>query len=282
MLTLLIDAHYLCWRAYHTTGKLTYNGDATGVVFGFLRDIETLRSRFLTDRMAFCFDSTSVSKRKQLRPSYKANRNVVHCSPKELNDAESVRRQINQLRLHTLSQLGYLNVFMEPGYEADDIIASICRSGLEKDIIIVSGDADLFQLLRKGVTMYNPRGNENTDARSFQKKYGIEPVLWPMVKAMAGCRSDNIAGVHGIGEKTALKIVRGELPKNHKAVIAVADNQDAVNDNLALVRLPFPGCPEYEIEDQPDIQPGPWREVLRKFGIKSLRGMESQQKGLFP
>lgn len=277
-LILLIDAHYLAWRAFHTTGGLSHGGIGTGVLYGFFRDIKTLRERFYTDQLVFAFDS-GESLREQETPTYKQNRRTQYRSEEEEAAYRGMKRQIYKLREEVLPKdLKFKNVLMEPGYEGDDVIASVCGS-YPHEIIIISGDADLFQLLNSRVSIYNPRKGKMITETSFKKEYGITPRQWISVKAISGCKTDNIEGVKGVGEKTAISYIKGELRKTSPRFALIEDHAEMIRANLRLVRLPFPGCPDFDIAHQPDIDERVWRDTMFAFGIKSLN--EVKQKGFF-
>src|SRR5437868_2353755 len=112
---LLIDVPSLAHRAFHTTGGLVFDGRHTGVVFGVLRYLVTLEGYFPGARPVFAFDSGPYL-RAAVCPSYKAGWNGTD---------ETLKRQLGQIRDDVLPALGYANIFHAPGYEADDVIASL-------------------------------------------------------------------------------------------------------------------------------------------------------------
>ena len=135
-------------------GSLSYGGNATGVVYGFLKDIITLKKRFETNYIVFCWDY-GKGIRKLISSDYKSNRH----KDKEDDDFEiSFKKQVTLLRTEYLKQIGFRNIFYQDGYESDDIIASVCRNLPDGDKgIIVSADHDLYQLLTANISMYNPQ-----------------------------------------------------------------------------------------------------------------------------
>ena len=275
---LILDCNFLCYRTLWSIGELSHNGIQTGVAFGFLSDMLSLEHRFGAQHVIFCFDSKQ-SKRKRLYPIYKNNRHIPNknATPEEAEiqklEQYEFYDQVNQLRSVILPNLGYENkIMMTPGYEADDWIAKSCALVLNdhpKDkIIIVSGDHDLFQCLNDSIEMYNPNQMKLHTLASFYKKYGIVPALWPNVKAIAGCPSDNIKGVPGVGEKSALSYLKETLPKN-KRHQAILDNQDIINRNMILTKLPLDGLPDYYFNKaQPDNEK--WGRVTKLLGMTTL------------
>lgn len=274
-LTLLVDCHYLCWRAYYTTGHLTHGLVPTGVIYGFLREIKNLIDRFYTEQIVFCFDSIK-SKREALLSTYKSTRKKKVRTEDEQVSLNQFSDQIRNLRDRILPNLGYKNIFRVSGYEADDLIADIAINST-KDFVIVSGDADLYQLLNNRISIYNPRGGETTTARTFRKKFRINPREWVSIKAMAGCSTDDITGIKGVGEKTAIKYIKGELDAGSAAFKKIISSQKLIEKNTRLVKLPFEGCPRIEVLQQPATDLAKWREVLESFGIDSLK--ESHKQG---
>jgi DNA polymerase-1 len=269
---LILDCNFLCHRAHHSTGGLSFDGDPTGVIYGFLRDIRTLQDVVLCDHILFCWDF-GIGLREKDYPYYKASRRgkAENCTPEEREAVHNFRAQLNKLRKEILPELGYNNVFYQSGYEADDIIYSVCVCSMEKDseAVIVSADKDLYQLLRPSISMYNPITKKFFTNKDFREKYGLDPEHWSRIKAIAGCSTDEVPGVRGVGELTAAKFLRGQLKSttaSWKAIIA-ADAQ--VKENLKLVQLPYKGVNQFEVvEDTTDHSK--WRKVSSKYGIKTL------------
>lgn len=270
---LVIDSSYLAWRAYHTVGNLSYKNVKTGVLYGFMRDIITLQELHNTDKIVFCFDSKK-SLRKDLSPIYKANRHKAEeeLSEEQKQELSEVSSQINALRRVILPALGFKNIVYERGYEADDHIAQVCKTVSETtNAIIVSADRDLLQLLSKRVSIWRPanKGSMYTKA-SFVEEFGIKPKRWVEVKAIAGCPTDNVIGVKGIGEITAVKYLLGKIRPPSKKYSAIVKAARRCQQNYALVRLPFPGTPEFEYT--PDkLNSRAWRDIADMLGMRSIR-----------
>lgn len=271
---LVLDCNYLCFRAYWTTGRQLENG----TVYGFLSTLQSLRAKFAPDRIVFCFDGGGTNLRRIEYPEYK--RGKVRKDGWD-EDRENVHYQIVKLQSNILPALGFRNVFWRNGYEADDVIASICKTefsryqgdGLDGPIIIVSADHDLYQLLEDDrIRMYEPSKDLLLDAAGFREQWGIEPRLWPNVKALAGCRSDNIPGVGGVGEKTAAKyLARSDVASEriYKVRMKVRDKIDLVKFNLRLVRLPWAGIGDFQIKED-EATGGRWREWCERNKMLSL------------
>jgi 5'-3' exonuclease len=226
---------------------LSYEDMPTGVLFGFFRQMLLLSKKFESTNFVFCWDSQH-SYRKRLYPSYKEHRQ------KEMTEEEKFMRsvgypQFSQLRRDILPRLGFVNNFMQTGIEADDLIASVVDTEWGRkeagapidDIVIISTDSDLWQLLANDwITQYSHISKELYTEEKFKKEYGIHPSRWPNVRALTGCKTDNIKGIKGIGEKTAAKFVNITLKKGkaHESILAF-QKAGHMLDNLQLIRLPF-------------------------------------------
>jgi|SRR5882672_1494846 len=253
---LIFDCNYIAYRAYHTTSYIKQ-----GVVYGFLRDVKAAIERFNAKHYVFAWDA-GRSLRELVYPAYKAQR-----SPRP----EGMSEQITELKMITLKDIGFRNVLWKAGYEADDIIASLVHNRTPGDqIMVVTADADMYQLLHNQVRLFNPRSKKITTLQSFGKEYGITPDLWPRVKAIAGCKSDNITGVKkGLGEKTAISILAGhqesrDVRRAWKSVVL---------PNLALTKLPYPGTPVYPLQDDA-YDPTKLKAAMAELGAEQRRERE--------
>lgn len=233
---ILIDSHNLAHIAYYSLGELSEGEVRTGTVFGFLNIVNRIAGRF-GPSLVFCFDS-KVNLRKKADKLYKANRRK-NLTTDEAYEMTQMHKQIVQLRREVLPALGFRNTKVKKGYEGDDIIAYYAKKYTNKQIIIVSTDKDLYQLLTKNVSIYNPKTHAIYTVQDFTTEYGIKPNKWTKVKAIAGDPSDNIKGIAKVGEKTALKYVKGQLKTTTKAYDNIRLGWDEVNENMKLVELPY-------------------------------------------
>lgn len=267
----IIDADYLAHRAFHSVGHLRGAvNERTGVMFGFLSTIKSLKLEFGKCRFAFCFDDKE-SLRRELYPEYKANRRIDYESltDAEIFEKEQYHRQVRILRTQVLPDIGFKNIFHAPGFEGDDHIAQACLT-TDRDAIIVSADHDMYQCLGKKVSIWNLNTHIEYTLDDFVKEYRIKPMLWSQVKAIAGCTSDNVKGIKGIGEKTAVKWFLGTLNPESKAYQKIDENIDIVAINLPLVRLPFEGTPEFDIVKD-EVSHESWRNVVHNLGMYTLK-----------
>ncbi len=266
---LIVDVSALAYRALHTTGDLSHEGVATGVTFGVFREVMGLMEDFGTSRVAWCFDG-GCGKRRELSPTYKAARRDRELTEEEAEARRACREQIDAMQKDYLPAAGFRNLFRRSGYEADDVIASVSLSLPETDrAVIVSGDHDLFQLLRCNVSQWLPVRKRMVTAASFEAEWGVPPGAWPKVLAIAGCDGDGVEGIRGVGEKTAVKWLRGTLKPGSVKWEAIRAGMSRAKENDRLVRLPFPGVGRFELAEGERID---WGPVLRRLGMGTLDG----------
>lgn len=268
---LVIDVSYLCYRAFHTSMHLSFKGRPTTVVFQFLKSISAFKDQFQTDNVAFCFEHKHLYRR-DLFKGYKAKRNHPERSPEETQSIQALATQINQLRTSYLPRIGFKNILCEKGMESDDLMAAIAKNlPPDEDAILITADKDLYQCLRSNVSMFSPQSNKMITEESFIRDYGIKPPKWAVVKALAGCNSDCVPGIVGIGETTALKYLCGQLKWDSTAYkkINTAEAREIVKFNRRLVQLPFVDCPVPQLVED-EIEPKGWRSVCAELGMRSI------------
>lgn len=278
---IFLDVSNLAFRAFHTTGGLSYNGAPTGIIYGIIRDIEVLQNLFDTPYLAFAFDS-KFSLRKKQYPWYKANRE--RDNPEFVESRSQVGSEIDKLRNEVLPALGYKNLFVQHGYEGDDVIASMClnKDGGE-EVIIVSSDSDLQQLLTPNIRQYRPVNKSTITYESFRRmNLGIDPKKLAKIKAIAGCTSDNVIGAEGIGEVYASKYIAGQLKEGKKrAKIEEWINSPKYLENLSVCKLPYPGCEKFKAIPHPAITIEAKNQVNDMLGFISLKSVPVRTKSLF-
>lgn len=270
---MVLDCNYLAYRAlFAMKGALSHGGEMTDVLYGFFRDLSTLYAEHQSERFVFCWDSR-MSLRKRECPTYKSRRNRDALTPEERAIFDDMHRQTTKLKDKILPRLGYANIFERQGYESDDIIASVSHSLIEDSprnkVIIVSSDQDLYQCLGNRVHIWNPHKKQLITKESFQKEFNVIPEQWADVKAMAGCSSDDIIGIKGVGEITAAKYLNGTLKPTSKAFDSIVKGTGVWEGNRRLVTLPFPGTPKFKLKPN-TISVEKWRKVMKKYGMRSL------------
>jgi len=245
------------------------DGEETGIIFAFLTRIRFLAEMFHVDDLVFAWDSKR-SLRKETSTWYKADRNNKELIPDEdWEDLQCMYRQMNQLH-DILPRIGLTNVVGQDGCEADDIIARICFDSLLK-ITIVSADADLFQLLMPHVRMYNPHTRKWMDGQKLREEKGCTWKQWWKVKAIAGCSGDEVPGINGVGEKTAIQFLNGELPKHYKKyqMIVSEEGRERIRLNGPLVRLPLPQTEPVKL-GRCKFDPDAFLEVCDEYNLSGL------------
>jgi len=246
--TIVLDCNYLGYQAMYTMRDLKFGDTPTGVTYGFLARLLSLAWMFRTNDIVFCWDSKHSIRRKK-HDFYKRHRRTRELTKAERIAMQQTYKQFNTLRREILPAIGFRNVFVQRGCEADDLMAKLVDSCLG-DYILVSSDEDLYQLLRPYVRIYNPSAKRMITTRSFRKKYHIRPEQWPLVKAIAGCKSDEVPGVNGVGEVFACRYIRGRLEPKSKVVqkLRTRESEDIIERNLWLVTLPLPATKALELQ----------------------------------
>jgi 5'-3' exonuclease len=236
--TLLLDGKYLAYRTqYSRTGGLSYSGIKTGLYYGFFNTIQQLMGKFYPIYIAIMWDTPSRNSiRKKSFPGYKNRDNWDKLTDEQKRDKKEFADAYENLMV-ICEDLGIASYILD-GYEADDLFALwIDRFVSYAPVIIITRDEDMFQLISDTVSCYNPDDKVLKDKKWFKKTYGIDPFIWANIKAMAGCKSDTIPGLPGVGEETALKYYRNEPVKK---VIDTEENWAIINKYYDLVVLPHP------------------------------------------
>ncbi len=196
----LVDGSAYIYRAYHAVRHLsTSNGLPTNATFGFTNMLLKLLSECEPEYLAMVFDAKGPTFRHQMYDLYKANRPPM---PEDLAvQIPYIKQVVDALNIVSLEVAGY---------EADDIIGTLARLAEQKGfrVIMVTGDKDFKQLVSPRASMWDPMRDRTTDYASLKEGFGLEPSQWVDVMALAGDTSDNIPGVPGIGEKTAVGLVK--------------------------------------------------------------------------
>ncbi len=200
---LLLDGSNLIHRAFFALPMMnSRDGLPTNAVYGFMTMLDRVLQEQEPDYLAVCFDRSRVSFRTELYPEYKGNRPAA---PPELKPQFQTLMRVLQAR----------GVFCceEDGIEADDLIGTLSRQGEELgwEVSILSGDRDMLQLLGPHIRLLYPqKGVSQTtlwDEAAIAEHYGLSPAQIIDLKGLMGDHSDNIPGVPGVGEKTALKLL---------------------------------------------------------------------------
>ena len=282
---ILIDALCLCHRAKHSTGILRHGKKPTGVIYGVMNALLQIAKEFehSSESIIWCWDHPKLHRYKIL-PSYKGTRRNKEKEPEEVEMDELARAQFKILRKKVLPALGFTNQLRVKGYEAEDLIARLCMElqGTEH-ITIVSADQDLWQLLTYA-DLYNPISKKMENSVSFTERWNIAPTSWGTVKAVAGCKSDDVPGVKGVGEVTAAKWVGTTLKRRSQAYKKIQEAAELINTNMKLTNLPFEGCPPlYETLEFQWFDFKGFKKICREYGFtKMLENRHEWKKTLEP
>jgi len=205
----LIDGNSIMNRAFYgiMSSKMltTTDGTYTNAVYGFLSILFKIQEDINPDYMAVAFDLKGPTKRHEMYTEYKANR---HGMPDEL--------AVQMLIIKDILRAMNIKIMEKQGYEGDDILGTLSRIAENRgiDVTILSGDRDTFQLTSDKVTVRIPRTKMGkTENKDYNKdrvieEYGIEPYQLIDVKGLMGDKSDNIPGIPGVGEVTALNLIK--------------------------------------------------------------------------
>ena len=231
---ILVDGSSYLFRAFHALPPLVNSKQQpTGAVKGVINMIRSLIKGHPDSNVAIVFDAKGKTFRSDLYSEYKATRPPM---PNEL------RSQIEPI--HQIVQAMGLPMLVIPGVEADDVIGTLAKQATAQGIktLISTGDKDLAQLVDEHVTLMNTMNNERLDVAGVVAKFGIAPNQIIDFLALTGDKADNIPGVPGVGEKTAVKWLL-----EYQSMAGVIENADAIGGkigeklraNLDLLRLSY-------------------------------------------
>lgn len=217
----IIDGSSLLYRAFYALPPLSKNGVYTNAVFGFLRMLLSIYRTLDPEYMAVSFDKSRETFRTKMYSGYKATRKPA---PDELVPQFALIKEV--LRVMGVA------VYEPEGYEGDDVLGTLSRRYEESlPVYIVTGDRDALQLSDEHVTVLLTRkGISQMDAmtpEAVMEKYQITPSQVIDMKALMGDASDNIPGVRGVGEKTALKLIT-----RYKTLDGIYDHLDEIKGAL--------------------------------------------------
>jgi len=195
----LIDGYGFVFRAYHSLPPLNRNdGTPVGAVFGFTNMLIKLVASLEVSHLAVVFDSGSKTFRNDIYSKYKSNR--PPCPEDLIPQFPIVRECAEALNIAVIEKIGF---------EADDIIATIAKKSAQENfqVIIVSSDKDLMQLVDNNISMFDAMKNKFISFDEVNEKFMVKPDKVIDVLALMGDASDNVPGVKGIGPKTASELI---------------------------------------------------------------------------
>ncbi|MBI3316432.1 MAG: DNA polymerase I [Candidatus Omnitrophica bacterium] len=274
---LLVDGTSFCYRAYYAIRNLSNSkGEPTNAIYGFITMIRKLVEEMVPDYLAIAFDRKEPTFRHQRFKDYKAHRKPM---------PEDLVQQLEPIKNYCRNA-GFA-IFEEPGYEADDLLGTLAKKGEKEkfDVFIVTGDKDFLQLVSGHIKILNPHKEGLLyDTEAVRNRFdGIGPEKVTDILALMGDASDNIPGVPGIGEKTALKLIQEfgtvenllkhvtRLPsKSQQAVlqenaqIALLSKELATLDTEVPLRFSWPGL----VPQKSDAEQ--LMEFYKRFEFRSL------------
>ena len=197
----LVDGSSYLYRAFHAFPPLTNSaGEPTGAMYGVLNMLKSLISQVQPSHIAVVFDAKGKTFRDEMFEQYKSHRPPM---------PDDLRKQIQPL--HDIIRALGIPLLVIEGVEADDVIGTlaVAASKANQKVLISTGDKDMAQLVDDNIMLINTMNNTLLDREAVIEKYGIPPELIIDYLALMGDSADNIPGVAGVGEKTALGLLQG-------------------------------------------------------------------------
>ena len=272
----LIDGNSLINRAFYALPPLTNaSGEPTNAVYGLTQMLFRLREDYSPDQILVTFDVSGPTFRHDQFEEYKANRKGM---PDDLRSQIPVMKEL-------LDKLG-INRLELQGYEADDLLGTVAKQGESEgyEVFIVTGDRDAFQLISSRTSvLFTKRGITETELvneETLRKNYGLTPSQVIDLKGLMGDSSDNIPGVPGVGEKTALRLLESyhsmegvyahlnELKGKLKENLETYERQAFMSKELATIRLNAPV--QVDLGELREMDRSAVREMFAHLGFKTL------------
>ena len=196
----LVDGNSILYRSYYAIGPLsTPDGQPSNAAYGFTTTLFKLIQERNPSHLAITFDRKEPTFRHKLFSDYKIQRPPM---------PEDLVKQIPLIK--EIIKTFPIVILEKPGYEADDVLATMSRRAEKENLntFIVTGDKDILQLVGEKIKVYNSSHGFFYDAEKVKEKFGISPENIVDLIALMGDASDNIPGVFGVGEKTAVKLIK--------------------------------------------------------------------------
>ncbi len=231
----IIDGNSFCYRAYYAIGPLSNSkGEPTNALYGFIMMMRKLLGEVQPEHIAICFDRPEPTFRHKQYKEYKIHRKPM---------PEDLVQQIEPIK--QFCRISRFAIFEQAGYEADDLIGTLAIQGREHGlrVLIATGDKDAMQLVDDSIKILNPsKENLIYDSDKVRERFdGLGPEKVVDVMALMGDASDNIPGVPGIGEKTAMKLIHqfGSVENLVKDIANVSSKsqQTLLRDNMDKLLL---------------------------------------------
>ena len=256
----LIDATAFCYRAFFALkGLSTTYGQPTNAIYGFVNMLNKLIKDYNPEYLAVCFDVSRDTFRQKKFAEYKITRPAM---PEGLVGQLPLIKEI--IRAYNIK------IFEKEGFEADDIIATLTHRLREHKlpVTIISSDKDIMQLIDKDICVFNPYQDKGKmySENDVLKRYGVEPSKIADILALMGDSTDNIPGVPGVGEKTAIELIKkydslDNLINNLKEIKSdnlrktITSNLDKVELSRELIQLNSQVELSFELADLKQVGP---------------------------
>lgn len=230
----LLDGSSYIYRAYYGIRDLTTaSGMPTNAIFGFTKLLLGLVQEERPDYLAVVFDPPrEATFRRELYPAYKANRDAVPADL--LPQLPYIRQIVAALKIPALEA---------PGFEADDLIATLARRYAEQGlaVTVVTGDKDLMQIVGERICLLDTMKDQRSGPQEVLARFGVPPELVPDLLGLSGDTSDNIPGVPGIGERTAAELIQrfGSLEEilKWKSLVNGKKRRESLQEHAEQARL---------------------------------------------
>lgn len=265
----LIDLSFLAHRARHAVGNLDHEDIPTGVMYGFFEQLYSIcTSPVISSNKIAIFADSRKSYRTREYSEYKKKRREQR-TPEEQKQLQIMYDQINKLKNKILPRIG-IPVYKQVGLESDDLIAMAAKklTKEEKEGIVITSDGDLYQCITPYVKWYDPQRQLLMTEKSFEEKYDLLPNEWAIVKSIAGCSSDCVPGLKGIGEKGAIKYITGKMPEHHKQFKIIQSSVSEIAKWSRLVKLPHIKTESFTLK-KPKYNSTVFFSFCKHFGIMS-------------
>ncbi|MBF0565453.1 MAG: DNA polymerase I [Nitrospirae bacterium] len=283
----LVDGTGYIYRAYYAIRELRNSkGFPTNAIFGFTSMMLKLVRERKPDGLIVVFDSPEPTEKHRLFPQYKAHRT---------KPPDDMIAQIRPIR--DVIEAMSIGVISLAGYEADDILATLAKrlAPVAGHVYVVTSDKDMLQVVQPRVTIYDPVKNAEYDEEFIFTRFGLPPARIRELMALTGDSTDNIPGVKGVGEKTAIGLLKdfsslddlmnnySKIPKERLRNL-IAENLDTIDLTLKLVSLDVNVPIDVEAEALSMTTPD-WKRLrtyFAEFGFSSLMKMIPADAGTSP
>jgi len=280
---ILVDGSSYLHRAFHALPPLiNRNGEPTGAMYGVLNMIRRLQNDYHSSHIAIIFDAKGKTFRDALSETYKAHRPPM-----------DPQLAVQIAPLHEIIRAMGLPLYCVEGVEADDVIGTLAVQMAEKgfSVVISTGDKDMAQLVNSKVTLINTMTNTILDSKGVETKFGLKPELIVDYLTLMGDNVDNVAGVPGVGPKTAVKWL-----SEYGSLDAVIANADAIKGKvgeslraslhflplsrqLVTIKCDVPLAFDWQDINVAVPETNKLREYYQRYEFKNwLRDLESENK----